>query len=100
MLPHLAHISGMDLLDKVYRCMLPIFYMQLFLVCIFQAQNNVLVLGQLRLQPLTRPNPEHNCQAAAEINRLIAYRDAVPANPADSRNIPAVWSAGASASSR
>ncbi len=46
------------------------------------------------MRALTRPNPEHTYNSTTEINRLIAYRDAVPADPADNRNIPAVGQAG------
>lgn len=46
------------------------------------------------MRALTRPNPEHNFSAATEINRLRNYRDAVHADPKDSRNIPAVGQAG------
>ena len=46
------------------------------------------------MRALTRPNPEHNYNATTEINRLINYRDAVHANPNDSRNIPAAGQAG------
>ena len=46
------------------------------------------------MRALTRPNPEHTYSAATEINRLRTYRDAVHADPKDSRNIPAVGQAG------
>jgi endonuclease/exonuclease/phosphatase family metal-dependent hydrolase len=46
------------------------------------------------MRALTKPNPEHTYNATTEINRLIAYRDAVHANPAHSRNIPAVGQPG------
>tara|TARA_R110001592_G_scaffold254129_3_gene517455 strand:- start:2783 stop:3766 length:984 start_codon:yes stop_codon:yes gene_type:complete len=46
------------------------------------------------MRALTRPKPEHSYQAATEIAHLRTYRDAVPADPAKSRNIPAVGQAG------
>ena len=46
------------------------------------------------MRALTRPNPEHTYTATTEINRLRTYRDAPHANPANSRNIPAVGQAG------
>lgn len=46
------------------------------------------------MRALTRPNPEHVYNSTTEINQLIAYRDAVHANPDHSRNIPSVGQAG------
>ena len=40
------------------------------------------------MRSLTRPDPEYNYQAAAQINRLRAHRDRVVPNRADSRQIP------------
>ena len=45
------------------------------------------------MRALTRPKPEHNYSAATEISSLRSYRDAVPADPAKSRNIPAIGKA-------
>ena len=40
------------------------------------------------MRALTRPRPEHHYDADAEIASLIGHRDAIPDDPADSRNIP------------
>jgi len=41
------------------------------------------------MRALTRPKPEYNYDPQVEIENLLRHRDATPANPADSRNIPA-----------
>ena len=46
------------------------------------------------MRALTRPNPEHQYDAQAEIDSLLRHRDAQHPDPADSRNIPAVGQAG------
>ena len=40
------------------------------------------------MRALTRPNPEYHYDPQGEIDNLIRHRDTIPANPADSRNIP------------
>jgi endonuclease/exonuclease/phosphatase family metal-dependent hydrolase len=40
------------------------------------------------MRALTRPSPEHDYDPQIEIENLIRHRDATPANPAASRNIP------------
>ncbi len=40
------------------------------------------------MRALTRPKPEHHYDPQIEIENLIRHRDATPADPADSRNIP------------
>lgn len=46
------------------------------------------------MRSLAKPNPPHVYDAAAQITALRAHRDRVAADPADSRNIPAVGQAG------
>ncbi|MCP4875238.1 MAG: endonuclease/exonuclease/phosphatase family protein [Gammaproteobacteria bacterium] len=46
------------------------------------------------MRSLARPNPEHSYDPDIEINQLIQHRDAVPADPAKNRNIPAIGQAG------
>jgi len=42
------------------------------------------------MRALTKPEPEHVYDPQSEIHNLIQHRDAVPANVARNRNIPAV----------
>ncbi|PIB23532.1 hypothetical protein BFP76_08315 [Amylibacter kogurei] len=46
------------------------------------------------MRSLTKPNPEFTYDAAVQIAALIAHRDRVHADPADSRQIPDVGQAG------